>query len=267
MPSIAKLSDYNTYLPLVIKIITGIFLIYLIYLTVITFFSLRRTSPVFISKPISTMDQMVISSNRLPLSDVDKGLSWSIINWLFVEDYNYRLGQKKMIINWGNNLQMYFDDLSNDLVIEITTVPLMKKQKIIQKNIPQQRWISLIIVLDNRQLDLFMDGIMIQSVQLEYVPYYVQEELNLFEGGGFRGKCGYLQYLSYRIPQFGIEHFQQIGKKLNNSSIVYQFYNSYMFAIVFGFKSFVQNFIIIIDRNFKRLNTITLGLLIDRLIF
>jgi hypothetical protein len=262
MPSTAKSSEYNTYLPLVIKIITGIFLLYLISLTVISVISLRKTSPVFISKPTSTMDQLVIASNRLPLSEVDKGLSWSIINWLFVEDYNYRLGQKKMIINWGNNLQMYFDDLSNDLVIEITTIPLMKKQKIIQKNIPQQRWICLIIALDNRQLDLFMDGQLIQSVQLEYVPFYIQEELNLFEGGGFRGKCGYLQYLSYRIPQFGIEHFQQIGKKLNNSSILYQFYNSYMFAIVFGFKSFVQNFIILIDRNFKRLNTITVGLLI-----
>lgn len=262
MPSIEDLSEYNTYLPLIIKIIVGIFLLYIISLTVISLFSLRRTSPVFISKPISTMDEIVIASNRLPLSGVGEGLSWSIINWLFVEDYNYRFGQKKMIINWGNNLQMYFDELSNDLVIEITTVPLMKKQKIIQKNIPQQRWICLIVVLDNRQLDLFMDGKLIQSVQLEYVPFYVQEELNLFEGGGFRGKCGYLQYLSYRIPQFGIEHFQQIEKKLNHSSVLYQFYNSYMFAIVFGFKSFVQNFVIVIDRNFKRLNSITVGLLI-----
>jgi hypothetical protein len=262
MPSIEDLSEYNKHLPVIIKIILGIFLLYIISLTIISLFSLRKTSPVFISKPISTMDQMVIASNRLPLSEVDKGLSWSIINWLFVEDYNYRFGQKKMIINWGNNLQMYFDDLSNDLVIEITTVPLMKKQKIIQKNIPQQRWICLIIVLDNRQLDLFMDGKLIQSVQLDYVPTYIQEELNLFEGGGFRGKCGYLQYLSYRIPQFGIEHFQQIEKKLNHSSVMYQFYNSYMFAIVFGFKRFVQNFIIIIDRNFKRLNTITVGLII-----
>ena len=262
MPSIEDLSEYNKYLPLIIKIIVGIFLMYIISLTVISLFSLRKTSPVFISKPISTMDEIVIASNRLPLSGVGEGLSWSIINWLFVEDYNYRFGQKKMIINWGNNLQMYFDELSNDLVIEITTVPLMKKQKIIQKNIPQQRWICLIVVLDNRQLDLFMDGKLIQSVQLEYVPFYVQEELNLFEGGGFRGKCGYLQYLSYRIPQFGIEHFQQIEKKLNHSSVLYQFYNSYMFAIVFGFKSFVQNFVIVIDRNFKRLNSITVGLLI-----
>ena len=100
MPSIEDLSGYNTYLPLTIKIVVGIFLLYIISLTIISLFSLRRTSPVFITKPISTMEQMVIASNRLPLSQVDKGLSWSIINWLFVEDYNYRLGQNKMIINF-----------------------------------------------------------------------------------------------------------------------------------------------------------------------
>ena len=257
-----NVSEYNTYLPMIIKIIVGIFLIYVISLFVISLFGLTKTSPVFISNPISTMEPTVITSNKLPLSGVDQGLSWSIVNWLFIEDYNYRYGQKKMIMNWGNNLQMYFEELSNDLVIEITTAPLMKKQKMIQKNIPQQRWICLIIVLDNRQLDLFMDGKLIQSIQLDYVPSYTQEELNLFEGGGFRGKCGYLQYLSYRIPQFGIEHFQQIGKKLNNSSVLYQFYNSFMFAMLFGFKNAVQNGIVLIDRNFKRINATTVGLLI-----
>ena len=120
MPSIEDLSEYNTYLPLLIKIIVGIFLIYLISLIVTTYFGLTRTSPVLISKNTSTMEPVVFPSSKLPLSGIDQGLSWSLINWLYIEDWNYRYGQKKMIVDWGDNLQMYFEEKSNDLIIEIT---------------------------------------------------------------------------------------------------------------------------------------------------
>ena len=261
MPISGDLPGYDTFLPIIIKIILVIFLLYLISLVVTNYFGLKRTSPVLLSNPTSTMEPLSFQSSKLPLSDIDKGLSWTFINWLYIEDWNYRYGQKKMIIDWGNNLQMYFEEKSNDLVIEITTVPLMKTQRLIQKDIPLQRWMCLILVLDNRQLDLFMDNILVQSIQLDYVPFYLQEELNLFSNGGFRGKCGYLQYLSYRIPQFGINHFQQIEKKLNNSSILYSFYNPFIFSILFGFKQAVSNFLVILDRRFKNINTLSVDLI------
>jgi len=261
MPSIEELSQYNTFLPLLIKIVIGIFIVYAIILGGMSIFNVRRSSPVLVSKPDSTMIQKVIPAIKLPLSNVNEGLSWTLIHWLYVDDWNYRFGQKKMVANWGNNLQMYFNDQNNDLVLEIKTFPLSKVQKLVQKNIPLQKWICLIVVLDNRQLDLFMDGELVQSIQLEYMPSYSQEELTLFEQGGFRGKSGYFQYLSYRIPQFGINHFQQLGNKLNNSSILYKFYNSYMFATLFTLKTLFQNVIVMLDRNFKRVNTTVLDIL------
>jgi len=261
MPSIEELSQYNTFLPLLIKIIVTIFLLYLISLLLISYFGLIKSSPVLISNTVSTMQPIVIPSSRLPLSEIDAGLSWTLVNWLYIEDWNYRFGQKKMIIDWGDNLQMYFEEKTNDLVIEITTIPLMKRERIIQKNIPLQRWICLILVLDNRQLDLFMDNKLVQSIQLDYVPMYISEEMNLFTGGGFRGKYGYLQYLSYRIPQFGINHFQQVGKKLNNSSLIYNFYNTFMFAILFGFKNSFHNMLIILNRRFKNINTLSVDII------
>ena len=261
MPISGDQPGYDTFLPIIIKIILVIFLLYLISLVVTNYFGLKRTSPVLLSNPTTTMEPLSFQSSKLPLSDIDKGLSWTFINWLYIEDWNYRYGQKKMIIDWGNNLQMYFEEKSNDLVIEITTVPLMKTQRLVQKDIPLQRWMCLIIVLDNRQLDLFMDNILVQSIQLDYLPFYLQEELNLFSDGGFRGKCGYLQYLSYRIPQFGINHFQQIEKKLNNSSILYSFYNPFIFSILFGFKQAVSNFLVILDRRFKNINTLSVDLI------
>jgi hypothetical protein len=119
----------------------------------------------------------------------------------------------------------------------------------------------MILVLDNRQLDLFMDNKLVQSIQLDYVPMYISEEMNLFSGGGFRGQYGYLQYLSYRIPQFGINHFQEVGKKLNNTSLIYNFYNTFMFAILFGFKNSFNNMLIILNRRFKNINTLSVDII------
>jgi hypothetical protein len=252
MPSIEELSQYNTFLPLLLKIFIGIFIVYVIILGGVSIFNVRKSSPVLISKPDSTMNQKVISAINLPLSNTNEGLSWTLIHWLYVEDWNYRFGQKKMIVNWGNNLQMYFDDQNNDLVLEVKTFPLGKVNKLVQKNIPLQKWICLIAVLD---------GQLVQNMQLEYMPSYSQEEITLFEQGGFRGKSGYFQYLSYRIPQFGINHFQQLGNKLNNTSILYKFYNTYMFATLFSFKTLFQNVIVVFDRNFKRVNTTVLDIL------
>ena len=261
MPSIEELSQYNTFLPLLIKIIVTIFILYVISLIVISYFGLIKSSPVLISNTVSTMEPIVIPSSKLPLSEIDNGLSWTLVNWLYIEDWNYRFGQKKMIIDWGDNLQVFFEEKTNDLIIEITTIPLMKKERIIQKNIPLQRWICMILVLDNRQLDLFMDNKLVQSIQLDYVPMYVSEEMNLFTGGGFRGQYGYLQYLSYRIPQFGINHFQEVGKKLNNTSLIYNFYNTFMFALLFGFKNSFNNMLIILNRRFKNINTLSVDII------
>lgn len=262
MPSIQELTQqYNAFFPMLIKIMIGIFCLYIIVLLGVSIFNVRKSSPVLVWKPKSTMDQQVIPATKLPLSQANDGLSWTLIQWLYVEDWNYRYGQKKMIVNWGNNLQMYFDPENNDLMLEIKTFPLSSVQKLVQKNIPLQKWICFIVVLDNRQLDLFMDGTLIQSIQLEYMPSYSQEELTLFENGGFRGKTGYFQYLSYRIQQFGIDHFQQLGNKLNNSSFLYKFYNTYMFALLFSFKGAFQNAIVVFDRNFKRTNNTVVALL------
>jgi len=123
MPSIEELSQYNTFLPLLIKIVVGIFIVYMIILCGMSIFNVRKSSPVLVSKPDSTMTQKVISATKLPLSQVNDGLSWTLIHWLYVDDWNYRFGQKKMVVNWGNNLQMYFNDQNNDLVLEIKISP------------------------------------------------------------------------------------------------------------------------------------------------
>ena len=244
------------------KLVKGfviLFIIYLISMIIVTYFGMMRSSPLLINKIVSTQEQQVINSSRLPLSDVGEGISWTFVNWLYIEDWTYRFGQRKGILSWGDNLLVYFDEKTNHLHVDIQTVPLGEVETLIYKDIPIQRWFSMIIILDNRTLDLFIDGELVASRMLKYLPSYNQNDLILFPNGGFRGKYGYLQYMSYKMPQFGINHFQALEKKFNGKSPIYRLYNGFFFAMVFGFKSNFHRGLIAGNRGLKKLNQFSIG--------
>ena len=259
--------NINSFMPKVIKIIAVVLFLYIILLLVFSYLGMMRSSPILVKKETPTLKNLSFLENKLPLSDVDGGLSWSFVSWLYVEDWNYRYGQKKTILSWGYNVLMYFDEKNNDLHIDVLTLPSGKVESLVYKDIPLQRWFSIIVVLDGRNLDLFIDGKLVANKFLNEVPHYLPSELILFDEGGFRGKIGYLQYLNYRIPQFGINHFQGLEKKFNNSSLRYSFYNQFWFGIAFGFKSNFQKMLIVGNRNFKRMNFLSVDILTNSLLW
>ena len=158
---------------------------------------------------------------------------------------------------------MYFDDKTNDMIIEVTTFPLINGklniERCVVKNIPMQRWFCLIVAMDNRNLDVFIDGELVANKFLPYVPYYTPERLQIFKDGGVSGKCGWMQYLSYKIQPFAVEHFQNLAKKFNRKSPLYFLHNRYFFTVLFGVKTFINTMIIMMDRIFKLANAFGIG--------
>jgi hypothetical protein len=237
------------------------FVAYIIILASYKFVGLSKSSPVIIKKETSANLTLKRESTFLQLSNINEGVSWSFVIWLYIDEWNYLYGQRKNILQWGNNLYMYFDEKNNDLTIDIMTIPSMNNTKMIYKNIPIQKWFSIIVVLDNRNLDLFIDGNLAMNNLLEEVPHYVPQDLILCDKGGFNGKIGYLQYFSYKMPIFGITHYQNLSKKFNNKSPIMHIYNPYFFIITFGVKMFFSNLIIFIDRLLKKVNSIGLEMI------
>lgn len=249
-----KIPALDNFFPIIIKVFVAAFIIICLTLIINVYVALARTSPILINGTKHTTEKLQFPSNKLSLSDVNKGVSWTFVSWMYVEDWNYKYGQQKNVLNWGDNLKIYFEEKENDMVLEIKTVPLAKVEKLTFNDVPLQRWFCAIIVLDGRNIDLFIDGKLVMSRVLEYVPNYSNNELVLFEDGGFNGKIGYLQYLNYKIPQFGITHFQQLEKKFNGKSPIYSLYSSFMFGVVFGFKMMVHTGIVATDRGFGWIN-------------
>lgn len=222
----------------------------------------KDNSSVLINKITNATKKMEFSNERIKLSKINQGVSWSIVAWVYIDDWNYKFGQDKYLLDWTdtnkNGVEVYFDKLDSSLKINITTIPLMKKEQLVYKGISIQKWTNIIIILDNRNLDLFIDGILVKTKKLEYVPMYKNNNFVVLPNGGFNGKIGYLQYMAYKLPQFGIQHFQILKHKLTGDS---PFYSPLLYAVLLGFKSAFYFLIIILDRFFKGFNNYTLDLL------
>ncbi len=223
------------------------------------------TSPVLINSIKPADKKMVFQNDRIKLSKINDGLTWSIVTWLYIDDWNYKFGQDKYFLDWTdsqkNGVQMYFDKKDFSFNIKITTIPLMKKEHLVYHGINVQKWTSVIVILDNRNLDLFIDGELVKTKKLEFVPLYTNNSFVLFPDGGFNGKVGYLQYMSYKLPQFGIQHFQILKHRLNGNNPF--FYSPLFYGILYAFKSAFYFLIIAFDRFFNNFNYYTLELLYE----
>jgi len=258
------LTQYKELFKGVIKVSVVAFILYVVYMFIALYVKMQSSSPVLIRDIQKTNKEVRIKSSTLPLSYVDDGMTWSFVMWLYVDDFTLNQGRAKNILDWGtNNVNIGFASDVNDMVIRIGTIPnknatepMVEEVRI--KNIPLQKWFNATIILDNRNVDCFLDGVLVESRRLERVPRYVSDDLVLFKNKGFEGKAGYIQYMNYRIPQYGITHFTQMRKRFDNTSIIYSLYHPIFFTFVYGAKMFLMTLLIVFNRFFKVLHILTI---------
>ena len=273
------LTPYTHLLSGAVKVSLVAFVVYVVYMFIALSMKMRNSSPVLVSSIQKTNKDVLIPSSTLPLSYVDDGMTWSFVMWLYVDDFTLNQGRSKNILDWGtNNVSIGFASDTNDMVIRIGTIPNTQNaraavgstpaveaipavEEIRMKDIPLQKWFNATIILDNRNVDCFLDGVLVESRRLARVPRYVADDLVLFKNKGFEGKVGYLQYMNYRIPQYGITHFTQMRKRFDNTSVIYSLYHPIFFTFVYGAKMFLMTLLIVFNRFFKLMHVITIGAL------
>lgn len=252
------LTNFDSVFGCMIQTFIVVLILFLIFALVMYLNGRKGQNPVLISSVTPADKPISFTTDVIKTSQFDQGVTWSMVGWLYIDDWNYRFGQHKYILDWSdaakNGIQIYFDKKENNLNIDITTIPIMKKEKLVFKDIPLQKWFNIIVILDNRSLDLFIDGVLVKTKKLEYVPLYKTNTLTLFPEGGFKGNVGYFQYMAYKLPQFAVQHFQLIKHKLNGDT---PYYSPTIYSLLYGFKTALYMFILLIDRLFKYFNYFT----------
>jgi hypothetical protein len=89
--------------------------------------------------------------------------------WVYVNSWDSTIYH--VIFNRNNNILVYLDVTSPTLICEITmttngTQPSGTQKMIITDNFPLQKWVNIVISVDNQFVDAYLDGKLIQSMRM-----------------------------------------------------------------------------------------------------
>jgi hypothetical protein len=153
----------------------------------------------------------------------EDGIEFTWSCWIFIDDLTYLSNQYKHIFHKGNDTidkttglnfpnnapGLYISPNTNELTVVMNTFQIIN-QEITIPDIPLNKWINVIIRCKNTILDIYVNGTITKSVQLNGVPKQNYGDVFVAMNGGFSGYISDLYYTNYAL---GINQIQEIIKK------------------------------------------------------
>lgn len=195
-------------------IINLLILALIIYLIWYFFFNSKNT----IHECQDGTKSKVIKADKLSGNKGSSNFAWSL--WFYVSDWSYRIGEKKILLSRSNaasNLHgsvssgsplVYMDPFENNLNVTVATMESGLNQPSSTPdcsvaNIPLQRWVNAIVSLNNRTLDVYVQGKLVRTCILPGVAKVDHNASAIVTPeGGFKGFTSNYQYYDHPLnPQ------------------------------------------------------------------
>lgn len=130
-------------------------------------------------------------------------------------DMNYQPNSELVGINYPNNAPgLYLGDKNNELVVVMNTFDNIMEH-ITVKDIPLNKWICVIVRVDGKNLDVYINGTIVRRHVLQSVPKQNYDDVYVAMNGGFNGYISNLRYYSYALNLFSIQSIVTSGPNLN----------------------------------------------------
>ena len=155
--------------------------------------------------------------------------SWSV--WIFINDLTYKEGVYKHIFSKGNNIDlknnglyfpnnapgMYIYPNTNDLLVVMNTYDTIQEEITIN-DIPMGKWVNVILRCRDKILDVYINGTITKSINLNGVPKQNYGDVFVAMNGGFDGNLSDLRYYDYSMGLNEIYGLSTMGPNLTISS-------------------------------------------------
>lgn len=141
----------------------------------------------------------------MPRSDGKDGIQFTYSFWLMIEGYDYKSGEWKHVFHKGDPNSypnrapgVWLHPATNGMRVYMNTQTTILEY-IDVMNLPLRKWIHVAIVLDDKDLDVYINGYLKSRKQLSSVPKLNNGDFwcNMF--GGFEGFVGRIQYFAKAI--------------------------------------------------------------------
>ena len=178
-------------------------------------------SPMLISGTKNATEKIIISQtgrNNVPIyrsNNENKGIEFTYSLWMFIKDLEYRKGKKKHVFHKGSQMPakkntydgvdltdmafpnnapgMYIHEDKNTLVIVMNTF-----DKIIEEveipNIPLNKWFHVTIRVENKNMDVFINGSIAKRHRFNSVPKQNYGDIFINDNQGYSGYISTMQY-------------------------------------------------------------------------
>jgi hypothetical protein len=196
------------------------------------------TSSSTLASETSGTETKVIQASSLPAGRSTVNFTYSI--WFFVNDWNYRYGETKIIYgrldqNKEPGPLITLSPMENNLVVSMAVYASSQKSasntgkvnvhKCTVTNIPIQKWVNLTLSVYGRSIDIYLDGKLVKTCVLPGVPKVnASSDMYLTPEGGFSGKTTKFQYWNTsKNPQ----EVWKIYREGNGSSLLGGIFDKY----------------------------------------
>ena len=232
-------SGYGKIIFFVVLILFIALLIYIIYIAVTASSKASGESPIVVSSVIDAN----IARPPFKLPELKLGMNQSFSTWIYVKDWNYKFGQYKNILWKGNpdkdgdihSPSMWLYPLTNSLRVVTSTSDVSGIESCDIANIPLMTWVHIVYVLNNRTVDIYINGKLERSCALRGIPQIKNDPVyitclsskktdNKKQEPGFYGKVGKTQYFTKALLPNDVANLNQQGP-LGNTQYQLKFFD------------------------------------------
>ena len=166
--------------------------------------------------------------------------TWSV--WIFIDNLQYLSGQYRHVFhkgnyqldstgkNFPNNAPgLYIAPNTNSLIVIMNSFNEINEEITIP-NIPLNKWVNVIIRCQNNKLNVYINGTITRSIELNGVPKQNYGDIFVSMNGGYDGYTSNLWYYNYALGTAQINQITNAGPntKLTSSSALRQPFSKYL---------------------------------------
>lgn len=176
-----------------------------------------------------------IDISKLPSNSNSINFTYSV--WIYVEDWNYKFGNNKVILaKYGENKSpspsISLGGFENNLEVALNCYDKKSNKNNIHNcsvnNIPLQKWVNIITSVYGNTLDIYIDGKLVRTCLLPGVPKIpTSSPIIITPSGGFDGWTSNIEFLpNSSNPQEAYDIY-----KSGNGDNLGGFFNKYKLKI------------------------------------
>jgi hypothetical protein len=166
---------------------------------------------------VTTNTAITVPGSTIPVTVGTNGGNYGAQWWMFIQDWNYMFGQEKTVITRGGagqlNPYVYLDAVENTLNFKINlmsggggsggssmpagvgfTGSTDDSYTCKVSHIPIQSWFCISLSVSNRNVDIYLNGMLVRSCLLPGIPKAPAGDVGVMTSGGYSGSLAGLNF-------------------------------------------------------------------------